>query len=64
MIKPIKIATALNYTKDVYVDCDKCGFKTTVHFDNDIVNLDNEENILDEYKIPECPKCKASLFDK
>lgn len=63
MIKPIKIVTALNYTKYIFVKCDKCGFEGEIYLDNDIINLDNNNNILEKYKIPDCSHCNSELSE-
>lgn len=61
MIKPIKISP-LNTSSDAEYKCAKCGTAGSIHFTNNIINTDNEEEIKEKLGNLECQKCGNMLW--
>lgn len=59
MIKPTNISP-LNTTKTAYFECEHCGVKNEIFFENKLINTD-KENDLDYLNKMECPDCGKPL---
>lgn len=55
MIKPIEVSP-LNIINKVYFECSNCGAKSTLTFENRIINTDRKDDI-DELQKESCPDC-------
>lgn len=60
MIKPIDVSP-INTTNKVYFECENCGTKNTITFNNRIINTDRKAD-LEEIQEERCPNLIVILF--